>query len=117
MDFFEKVGAKLAEAGTEVSKKAKEVSSVVSLKNQIRTEENKIEALYKSIGEKYFNTHKDNAGDIYAEDMASIIAAKAGIATLKEQIHEIQGTNTCTSCGAEVNEGAAFCPKCGTKLS
>lgn len=115
MDFFEKVGAKIAEAGTEVSKKAKEVSSVVSLKNQIRTEENKIESLYKSIGEKYFNDHKDSTGDAYGDDIAAILAAKAGIETLKAQIQEIQGTGTCISCGAEINDGATFCPKCGAK--
>lgn len=117
MDFFEKMGEKIAEAGTGVSKKAKEVSSVVSLKNKIRTEENKVQTLYQTIGEKYFKAHQEYEGDVYADEIASILAAQAGIETLKEQINELQGTRTCAACGESVDKDAAFCPKCGAKIS
>ncbi len=117
MDFFEKMGEKIAVAGTEVSKKAKEVSAVVSLKNKIRTEESKIQTLYQTIGEKYFKEHQDYEGDVYAEEIASILAAQAGIVTLKEQIDEIQGTKTCAACGESIEKDASFCPKCGAKIS
>ncbi|MDD6571402.1 MAG: hypothetical protein PUF12_03330 [Thermoflexaceae bacterium] len=91
MDFFDKMGEKLAAAGAEASKKAKDVSSIVVLKGKIHSEESKIETLYKSIGEKYFLAHQDYEGDVYADEIASILAAKAGIETLNEEIKEIEG--------------------------
>lgn len=115
MDFFEKIGEKIVATGSELSDKAKEVSSVVSLKNQIRNEENKIAEIYKRIGEKYFLAHKDDESDIYADDMASIIAAQEGIKTLNEQIAEVKGVKKCVSCGADVVSDSAFCSKCGAK--
>lgn len=116
MDFFDKMGEKLVSTGAEVSKKAKEVSAVISLKNKIHAEENKISEIYRSIGEKYFLAHQEYEGDIYADDIASVFAAKAGIETMKEQIKEIKGTEICPECGAEVESDAAFCFKCGAKI-
>lgn len=117
MDFFEKMGEKLAATGSELSHKAKELSSVVSLKSQIRNEENKITEIYRRIGEKYFLAHKDDENDIYAKDIAAIFAAQEGIKTLNEQINEIKGIRQCVECGADIDAEAAFCPKCGAKKS
>lgn len=115
MDFFEKIGEKIVATGSEISDKAKEMSSVVALKNQIRTEENKIAEIYKRIGEKYFLAHKDDESDIYADDMTSIIVAQEGIKTLNQQIAEVKGVRICNSCGEEVTADSVFCPKCGAK--
>jgi uncharacterized protein YpuA (DUF1002 family) len=116
MEFFNKISDKIVSTGAEVSQKAKEVSQVVSLKNKIHTEEGKITQLYQNIGQKFFEDHKDDEDAAYAEDIRSIIAAKEGIRTLKEQINEINGTGTCPQCNETISADAAFCPKCGAKI-
>lgn len=116
MDFFNRVGGMLAETGAEISQKAKETSTVLSLKNRIHQEEEKLATLYRSIGEKYFNEHKNNTEDAFMDDLESIKAALAGIETLKQQINEAKGVRYCTSCGAEIKDGDAFCNKCGSKV-
>ncbi len=115
MDFFEQIGEKIMATGNELSQKAKEMSSVASLKNQIRDEENKIAKIYQAIGQKYYEAHKDDESDAFAEDFASIVAAQEGIKTLNEQINEIKGIVKCAECGADVDAEAAFCSKCGAK--
>lgn len=117
MDFFDKLGEKLAATGEEVSKKAKEMSEIVSLKNQIRTQENQLNEIYASIGKKLFEAHKDEEDNEFAADFESIKTAVAGIATLNEQIREIKGTKVCSKCGASVETEASFCPTCGEKLN
>lgn len=117
MDFFDKFSEKVVGVGNDLSQKAKEVSSVVSLKNQIRGEQNKIEEIYKRIGKKYFEENSNKQDDVYAEDMASILAAQAGIKTLNDQIREIKGIKVCSLCGTEVEGNASFCTKCGAKIS
>lgn len=116
MGFFDNLGEKLAATGEEVSKKAKEMSEVLSLKNQIRTQEDQLKEIYESIGKKVFEAHKDEEGSEYAADFESIKTALAGIETLNAQIREIKGTKTCSVCGADVEAEASFCPKCGAKV-
>lgn len=116
MDFFNKLGDKLASTGAEVTQKAKEVSQVMTLKNKIHAEEGKITQLYQNIGQKYFEEHKDEEDNVYVEDIRSILAALEGIETLKAQIVEISGSNTCPACGETISAESAFCPKCGAKI-
>ncbi|MGN0161511.1 MAG: zinc ribbon domain-containing protein [Lachnospiraceae bacterium] len=117
MDFFDKLGEKLAATGEEISQKAKEMTEVVSLKNQIRTQENQLDEIYKSIGKKYYEAHKDEEGNEYAADFESIKTAQAGIATLNAQIREVKGTKVCPVCGEDIVGEASFCPKCGAKIN
>lgn len=116
MGFFEELGEKLAATGAEVSQKAKEVSEVASLRNQIRQQEKTIDEIYIKLGKKYFEAHKDDVSDESAEDIASIITALAGIDTLNQQINEIKGCVSCPSCGTAVEDSSVFCSKCGTKI-
>ena len=115
-DFLTQISDKLTEMGNEVSQKAKDTANIISLKNKIRAEEEKEKLIYQTIGEKYFEAHKNEENDPYAEDIAAVFAAKAGIDTLKSQIREIKGLDKCTECGAEIVGDAVFCPKCGKKL-
>lgn len=116
MGFFEELGEKLAATGAEVSQKAKEVSEIASLRNQIRQQEKAIDDIYIKLGKKYFEAHKDDVSDEAAEDIAAIITALAGIDTLNQQINEIKGCVNCPSCGTAVDGNSAFCPKCGAKI-
>lgn len=115
MDFFDKLSGMIAETGAELSQKAKETSTVVTLKNRIRQEEGKLAEIYATIGKKYFEAHKDDESNELLEDIEAIKAAMAGIETLKQQINEAKGVSVCPTCGAEIKDTDTFCPKCGAK--
>lgn len=115
-DFFNRIGEKISEVGADVSQKAKDASAVLSLKNKIREEENKEKFIYQEIGRKYFEEHKADEEDPYADDIKAILAAKAGIETLRDQLQEIKGIEFCPVCKEEIDKETIFCPKCGNKV-
>lgn len=115
-DFFNKIGEKLSAAGADVTQKAKDTSTIISLKNKIREEENKEKLIYQEIGRKYFQEHKENEDDPYIADIQAVFAAKAGIETLRDQLKEVKGVELCPACGAEIDKDTIFCSKCGNKV-
>jgi len=115
-ELFSKIGEKISEVGADVTQKAKEASTVISLKNKIREEENKEKYIYQEIGKKYFEEHKADENDPYADDIQAVFAAKAGIETLRDQLREVKGVDFCSACGTEIDKDTIFCPKCGNKV-
>lgn len=116
-ELFNKIGEKISEVGADVSQKAKEASTILSLKNKIREEENKEKFIYQEIGKKYFEEHKADENDPYVEDIQAIFAAKAGIETLRDQLREVKGVEFCPACKTEIDKDTIFCPKCGNKVN
>lgn len=117
MAFFEDLGNTLSAKGKEVAAKAKEMSEVVSLKNQVSTKEKAMNQAYMDIGKKYYESvsGQDGTGNFTAE-FATIAEAQMAIADLKKQIQDIKGVQLCDSCGAENEAGKSFCSNCGAKL-
>ena len=69
------------------------------------------------IGEMLYATHTGNPTDseILQQKLEEIDSLKAEIAVLNEQIGREQA-GRCTTCGASIQEGDAFCRECGGKL-
>ena len=116
MDFLNKLGGTITEAGNAVTAKAKEVSELAKLNSKLRGDENAIKATYEKMGKAlYANLTTGTDLPDFAEELELIADMKADMKLCKEYIKAIKGTEICTYCGADVELGSAFCRHCGTK--
>lgn len=116
MAFFDELGKRLTNAGQGVAQQTKNFTDVARLNSAISDKEKKIAQLYASIGQSYFQRHKDDAGAEEAQQIAQINALFQEIAQCREEIKQIKGVVKCPSCGAEVALHSAFCNSCGARV-
>jgi len=116
MDFLNKLGGTITEAGNAVSAKAKEVSELAKLNSKLRADENAIKDAYEKMGKAlYANRTAGTEIPEFAEEIALIDEMKADMKLCKEYIKAIKGTDICQSCGAAIETGSTFCKDCGAK--
>ncbi len=116
MAFFDEAGRKIKEAGQDVSRTTKNLTSSVKLSSAIAEEEKNVTRLYCAIGQEYFALHGDEPEESIAPHVESLKAAKAHIEECKAQLLKIKGLMLCPGCGAEIAESSVFCNFCGMKL-
>lgn len=116
MAFFEEIGKTLAGKSKEAAQKAKDVAEVLQLKAQINSEKGKVKELYAAIGAVYFKKNRENEEDEYKMFFPEIEKALVHIEELETKVKELEGTHVCSSCGAPLRKGDAFCCKCGTAV-
>ena len=118
MDFFSKLGKKATETYQITKEKAAKVSEELKLKGKISDNKDKIEDLYKEIGEKVYKEIK-NDRDVSREEIQSkvdeISSLKADIEKLETEILALKKIKKCDGCGIELEIDAEFCSKCGKK--
>lgn len=109
MAFFDTLASK----SKDVADKAKKMAEVASLNSQISSKETEVRNVYREIGQLIY-ANKAAWKDVdLSELFGKIEAAEAEIQKLKAQILVIKEIKICTQCGAEIDNTAAFCPKCG----
>lgn len=116
MAFFGKIGETISKGSADVAKKTRDFAEISSLNSQISSQEDIIRNTYVEIGRLYFETHKGEAEEVYAEQFGKIFDAMAAIEERRQRIRAIKGIKICAQCGAEVASGAAFCASCGNKF-
>lgn len=116
MAFFEKFGETISTKGKEAAQKAKEVADLAKLNTQIGQLEGKIKTWYQVIGEKVYQSEKDQEHSAMEVEFSTITEAFAEIGRLKKEIADIKGLKECPGCHSQVDRKAQFCPKCGAKL-
>jgi uncharacterized protein with PIN domain len=116
MAFFEQIGKKISDAGQGAAQQAKIFSEVAKLNSSISDKEKKINQLYISIGQAYYQQHKDEEGAFAQDKMQEITALTAEIAKCRDEICQVKGISKCPQCGGEVPRGSAFCSSCGAKV-
>lgn len=135
MDFLNKIGEKAGEAfqtvkESELTQKAKNYAGIPGLSIQVGKQESIIKQAYETIGEKYFNLHKEEEDSEFAEQFAIIKEAQEKIGALKAEIDEKKGasqaacdadvveihTKLCPECNKAVPNDAVFCSTCGHKF-
>ena len=116
MAFFDDLGKMITQTGQEAVNKTKEVAEVAKLNNDINSAKNKIDDLYKQIGQAFAERNADTTKEPYAGLLAQIAEQKKLIADKREEIGVVKGFRNCPNCGARVADGVAFCGKCGTQL-
>lgn len=152
MSFFDRLGERLSETGSDIGKivsdttqRAKESSRTVSLKKQIREEEEKINQTILYIMRLYLRDAREEEFP-YPDMLRLVRESEQKVANYYHEIELLQMerpvmqpqgrenqspkeqpemfgtcqdevTNHCPACGYPVSEGSVFCANCGTKLS
>lgn len=116
MAFFDKIGETISSKSKDVAKKAKDMAEIAGLNGKISTQEEIIRKAYLEIGKAFYEKYKNDLSNEFGAECEKITVAKDEIDTIKSEIHKIKNCKVCSSCGAEIMEEAAFCPKCGFKF-
>ena len=117
MDFFEKIGKRLSDAGQNVAQQTKGFADVAKLNAGISKTEKKISQLLLVIGQAYYQKHKNDADAEEIELIKQINALYAEIAESQEKIKQIKGLVKCPNCGTDLPSGASFCTVCSTQMN
>jgi len=90
MQIFDKLEKTVVDTGQGIGRKAKELAEVTRLKNMLHTCEEVIDQNYREIGKAYFEAHREETDDIYAEQLKAIQDARTGAEALKKQIEDVK---------------------------
>lgn len=116
MDFFNKLGKKASQTYQATKEKATNISDELKLRGKISEQKDKIEKLFKEIGETVYNEVKDEkdvSRETIVEKCDEISKAKDEISKLESEILAVKKMKKCTNCGTELDIKAEFCSKCG----
>lgn len=91
MGFLDKMTDTVSTKSREVADKAKELTEIARLKNQIATCEEVIKKNYMEIGRLFMEQNKDVADTPYEKQRTAILNARAGIEDLQEKIRAMKG--------------------------
>ncbi len=116
MDFFNKIGETIVNAGKDATQKAKDLSGAAKLNLDIRSKEDFVEKQYAELGKIYYQAHQGESDVDGAEHFELIKEALDAIDKMRIEIQELKGTKVCPRCGAEVADDAGFCSACGEKI-
>lgn len=107
-----------SDAAYGVSKKANELLAVAKLNIKIMELKGNVKTQMQELGELLYATHTGNPtdSDVLLEKLQGIDTLYAQIAECEEQIGKEAAVPACSTCGAVIREGAAFCGECGEKL-
>ena len=111
MGFFNDLGKKTTETTSKIAKEAK-------LKMKINENKGKIKDLYEVIGKKIYENHINTADDldeVITENCAKIDEYSNEIDEARKEILILNHKKLCKKCFEQIEDDAAFCPKCGEK--
>ncbi len=141
MEFFDKLGANLTNAGRTVSMSARNFSDTNSLKREINNEKRSIQQKYAEIGQLYYEKFNNDPGCDFFAQVDEILTSMRHIEALEAEIEEVQnrrpelvpipdGSSTytneprvrpsamvCMQCGQTYAPTQIFCSNCGQKLT
>lgn len=112
MGFFSDLGRKTSETTGKIAKETK-------LKIKINENKGEITDIYEEIGKKVYEKHiREENIDIKVdleEECSKIDKLSQEIEEARLEILKLNQKRLCSKCSAEIEKGAAFCPKCGEK--
>lgn len=116
MAFFDDLGKMITQTGQDAVNKTKEVAEVAKLNSNISSAKNRIDDLYRQIGQTFAERNADTTEEPYAGLLAQIVEQKRMIADMQQEIGALKGFRSCPGCGAKVADGVAFCGRCGAQM-
>ena len=138
MDFFDKLGANITNAGRVVSQKTRNFNETNSLKRELANEKRNIQLKYSEIGQLYFEKFNNDPGCDFFPEVDAILTSQRRIEALEAEIEEVQNRQpelvqvpekpqnvanmrpsamVCMQCGQTYEPKQAYCSSCGTKLT
>lgn len=116
MAFIDDMRGKLSQASSSTVQKAKELSELVKLNNEVSELENQVSELYARIGYEIYCAYCEHPLPEAEELIRQVSELQDNIAGCKQRIKTISAVNTCPQCGVKLGRGMAFCGKCGYRL-
>ena len=116
MAFWDDLEKKATDATTNVMSRVKGVSDTTRLNSMVTEEEKRIRDIYFKIGQTYVALHGQENDAAFVNLLNALKASQLKVEQYKQEIMDIKGVRRCEKCGAEVQNGAAFCMSCGTPL-
>lgn len=116
MAFIDDMKGKLSQAGSSTVQKAKELSELVKLNNEVSESETQISELYTKIGYEIYCAYCEKPLPEVGGLIGQVSELQEKINGCKQRIKEINAANTCPQCSARISKGMAFCSKCGYRL-
>lgn len=117
MAFFEQLGKTINDASDSLKRKTQNFTEVNSLEKQVNSNQSVVQNMYAEIGRAYYEAHKADEQDVYAEQCRVITNALNQIAQLQDQIRIKKGIQLCPNCGAQLAPGSVFCAGCGAQVA
>ncbi len=116
MAFIDEMREKLSQAGSSTVQKAKELSELVKLNNEVSELENQICDLYGKIGYEVYCAYCEHPLPEVEELIGQVSKLQEKAAECRERIKELNAASICPKCNAKITKGMAFCSKCGYRL-
>ena len=116
MDFISKGGTTISDKSRTAARKAKEMTELSNLNNQISTQERIINELCLDIGKKVYEKRASFPNAELEEKYTDVSNAYAEIERLKTAIILIKGGKQCPCCKTEVALNFSYCPDCGAAV-
>ena len=112
------VGETAADAAYGVGQKTVELLGAAKINVKIAALKGDVNTALRETGELIYATHTGNPTDseILLAKLEEVDALYAKIAEYEAQLGKEPAAPTCGTCGAALQEGAAFCGECGEKL-
>jgi len=118
MDLFDKIKQKTSDAFDFTRDKAYNISEEIRIRGLISESKEKVSNSYKEIGKVVYENVK-NEKDLSKEEVASfcevIRQELENITKYENEILALKDIKKCVKCGAELDNNAEFCSKCGEK--
>ena len=116
MAFFDELGKVISDKSKEAANRVKDITGVLQLKSKLSAEKDKINKAYITLGKACYDRHEGELEGKFADEFHTIQAGLVKIASLEDEIAELEGTRVCAECGAKVEKNAAFCSRCGAPM-
>jgi rubrerythrin len=114
-DSLSKIGKYLEDGVSNVAYKSENLIEVSKVNMAISSEEKMIEDIYKKIGKKVYKDYKEKKinDKSLIDKCEEIEEIEKDINLLKKKLLKLKDKKCCKKCGAEMDRGASYCPKCG----
>jgi|GEM_PF-241405 len=118
MAFFDEIGRKIVQVGTDAYAKTKDVTDIVKINSMISEQQKVLNQYYMDLGKKYYDSA--NVDEISVPDQLELFKkiheTIAAIGVYNEQIKALKGVEKCPYCNGDIVAGSQFCSHCGNKI-
>ena len=92
MAFFDELGKVISDKSKEAANRVKDITGVLQLKSKLSAEKDKINKAYITLGKAYYDRHEGELEGKFADEFHTIQAGLVKIASLEDEIAELEGT-------------------------